>query len=143
MAVDQERGSGREAGLHGQGVAGIDLDQDKALPGRTVALGFGLDAVKEGLLELQDFLYAHANDEWLRGSCRGVGEDDIFKLVGAGGKDGGALVDLGGIEQVEDREVLHLENLVHAFEAESAFTIEKVGDMSLFESGLLGEAKAG
>ena len=36
----------------------------------------------------------------------GVGEQDIFVLVGTGGKDGSAPVDLGGIEQVEDAKVL-------------------------------------
>ena len=32
---------------------------------------------------------------------------------------------------------------VHAFEAQSALTIQEVGDMSLLKAGLLGETEAG
>ena len=35
------------------------------------------------------------------------------------------------------------EDFVHAFEAETAFLVEKIGDVGLFESGLLGQPKAG
>ena len=85
----------------------------------------------------------HADDEELGGCGGGIGEDDVFEFVVAGGKDGGAFVDLGGIEEVEDREVLDLENFVHAFDAESAFAVEEVGNVGLLESGLLGEAESG
>lgn len=39
--------------------------------------------------------------------------------------------------------MLYGENLVHAFDAEAAFFVEEVGDVGLFESGLLGEMKTG
>src|SRR5208282_5572300 len=54
-----------------------------------------------------------------------------------------ALVDLGRIEQVEDGEVLHGQNSVHTFEAEAALLVEKIGDVSLPEAGLLGEPESG
>ena len=57
-----------------------------------------------------------------------------------GGTTGGALVDLGGIEQVEDGEVLDVEDFVHAFDAEAALAVEEIGDVGLFESGLLGKS---
>jgi len=36
-----------------------------------------------------------------------------------------------------------VENLVHAFKAESALSVEEVGDVGLFESCLLSEAESG
>ena len=33
--------------------------------------------------------------------------------------------------------MLDLEDLVHTFQAESAFAVEEIGDVGLFESGLL------
>jgi len=143
MAVDQERGSGRKAGRHGLGVAGIELDEDEALPGRAVGFGVGFQPGEERLLELEDLFHVHADDEGLGGGGERIGEDNVFEFVAAGGKNGGALVDLGGIEEVEDGEVLDVEDLVHAFEGESALAVEEVGDVGLLESGLLGEAESG
>ena len=143
MAVDQERGSGNEAGRHGLGVAGVELDQDEALPGGAVAFGFRFQLMQEGFLELEDLLHVHADDERLGGGDGGVSEDYVFEIVGAGGKDGGALVDLGGIEEVEDGEVLDVKHVVHTFDAEAALVVKEIGDVSLFESRLLGEAESG
>src|SRR4029077_10788055 len=126
MAVDQERGSGEQAGRHSLGVAGIELDEDEALPVGTVAFGFRLQSVQEGFLELEDVLHMHAGDEGLGGGGGGICEDDVFEIVSAGGNHGGALVDFSGIEQVEDGEVLDLENLVHAIDAEAALAVEEV-----------------
>ena len=39
--------------------------------------------------------------------------------------------------------MLDLEDLVHALDAEAAFAVEEIGDVGLFESGLLGEAESG
>ena len=99
--------------------------------------------LQEGFLELEDFFDVHAGDERLGGGGGGVGEQDIFKFVGAGGQDGGALADFGGIEQVEHGKMLDGENFVHAFEAEAALAVEEIGDMGLLESGLLGEVESG
>src|SRR4051812_21956491 len=142
MAVDEERGSRGKAGRHGLGVAGVELDQDKAMPGRAVSFGFGFQLAQEGFLEFQDVFHLHADDEGLFGGDGGIGEDDILEVVGAGRKDGSALVDLGRIEEVEGGEVLDLENLVHAFNAEAALAVEEIGDVGLFETGLLGEAES-
>lgn len=142
MAVDQERGSGSEAGRHKRGLVGVELDQDESVPGRSVALGVGTELMKEGLLELEDLLHVHADDEGLGGGGSRIGEDDIFKFVAAGGKDGGTLVDFGGVEEVEDGQMLDLEDFVHAFDAEAALAVEEVGDMGLLESGLLGKTEA-
>src|ERR1017187_4482820 len=79
----------------------------------------------------------------LRGSGGGVGEEDIFKFVAAGRQNGGSLVYLGGIEQVEHGKMLHGEHFVHAFEAQAALPVQEVGDVGLLEFGLLGESKAG
>jgi len=39
--------------------------------------------------------------------------------------------------------VLDLKNFIHAFKAEAAFSIEEVGDVSLFESRLLRQTEPG
>lgn len=39
MAVEEQRGSGGEAGMHGRGFFGVELDDGEALPGRTIANG--------------------------------------------------------------------------------------------------------
>lgn len=142
MAVDKKRGAGDEAREHG-GVAGVELDEDEAVPGRTVPFELGLELAKKGLTELQDFKDPVGGDKGLGGSGGGIGEKDVFEVVGAGGQDGGALVDLGGVEEVEDREVLDGEDLVHALDAESALAIEEIRNMSLFKTCLLGQPETG
>ena len=143
MSVNQERCPGDKARGHTPGVAGIDLDEHESLPVGTICSEIGFELLKEGFLELQNLFHVHTGDKRLVGGGRGVGENDIFEFVGAGGKDGGALVDLGGIEQIEDREMLDGEHFVHTFKAETALAIEEVGDMGLLELGLLGKAEAG
>ena len=143
MAIDEERGSRLKAGLHGLGLTGIEADQDEALPCGTSILGIGADAVQEGLLKLEDVFHVHSGDERLVCGDDGAGENDVFEVVRAGRHNGSALVDFVRIEEVEDREVLDLEDFVHAFEAESTLAVEEVGDVGLFESGLLSEADPG
>ena len=143
MAVDQERGSGHESGIHAHGFFGVQLDEHKALPVRAVAFGFGFEFPQEGFLELVDIFHVHAGDEGLSGSVGGVGEQDILEFVAAGRQDGGTFIDFGGVEQIENGEVLDLQNFVHAFEAQSALLVEEVGDMGLLEASLLGQSKAG
>src|SRR5712672_2497123 len=108
----------------------------------TVALDVLAEASEKGTFELEDFLDVHVHDKWFVGNDFGISDDNTFEFVGAGCDDGGALVDLRGIEKVENRDVLDGEDLVHAFEAESALAIQEVGDVGLAESGLVREAEA-
>ena len=39
--------------------------------------------------------------------------------------------------------MLYIQDFVHAFQAQSAFAIQEVGDVSLFKTGLCGEMEAG
>ena len=142
MSINQDYGPGVETGKHRQGVLDIEPDEDETLPRRAVADRFSTQLAEKGLAELDHLEHVHGGDEGMSGSRR-RGQQDTFEFVGAGWEDGGPLADLGGIEQVEDREVLDGENFVHALEAETAFAIEKIGDMSLFESGLLCESESG
>ena len=142
MAVEEQGGSGQETGKHAGGVSGIELDEDKAGPVGTIAFGFGLELAEEGFLEFEEFEDAIGGDERANGRGR-FGQQDVLEIVRAGGDDGGTFVDLGGIEQVEDGKMLNGKDFVHALEAETALAIEKIGDVSLFESGLLGEAESG
>jgi len=143
MSVEQQGGAGGEAGRHGGGVPGIELDQDEAVPGGTVALGIGLELVEKGLLELEGPQNAVGGDQGTGGGSGGVGDEDVLELVGAGRQDGGTLVDGSGIEQIEDGKMLNRKDFVHTFEAEAALAVEEVGDMSLLESGLLRQMESG
>lgn len=143
MAVDQERGTQRKAGRHGLGIMDLELDEHESLPGGVIAFGISAELVKEGLLEFEKSLHVHAGDLRLGGGGGAVGQGDVFEIVLAGGKDGGALVDFGRIEEVEDGEVLDLEDFVHAVEAKTALAIQEIRDMGLFESGLLCETEPG
>src|SRR5579863_2016310 len=113
MAVDQEGGSWRKARDHGNGVLGIEPDQNKAMPSGAIALGFSLELAEEGLLELADFDHLRGSDERLGGGSGGIGEQDVFKFVAARWQYRSAFVDLGGIEQVEDRKMLNGKDFVH------------------------------
>ena len=64
-----------------------------------------------------------------------------FRIRRRSGTGWSTLVDFGGIEQVEDGAVLDLEDLVHALDAEAALAVEEIGDVGLFESGLLGQSQ--
>lgn len=143
MSVEQQGGAGGEAGRHGDGVAGIELDEDEAVPGGAVALGFRLELVEKGLLELEGAEDAVGGDQRTGGGGGGVGHKDVLELVGAGRQYGGTLVDGGGIEQVEDGKMLNRKDFIHAFEAKAALAVEEVGDMSLLESGLVCEMETG
>ena len=72
-----------------------------------------------------------------------VSKEDVLKLIVAGRENGSALVDLGGIEKVENGKVLDSEDAIHAFKTQAALAIEEVGDVSLLESGLLSETESG
>src|SRR5580700_1708532 len=143
MAVDEERGPWQQTGVHTHPLAGIGLNEDEALPPVAITLGFGLQLLQKSLLEFQDFLNVHAGDKGLGGGDVAVGEENVLELVIARGQDGSAFVDFGGVEQIEHRKMLDGEDAVHAFEAEAAFAIQEVGDMSLLESSLFSEAEAG
>jgi hypothetical protein len=143
MSIKQEHNARWEAWGHSNGVSGVQLDEDKAVPGATVGFRLRLEFAKETPLELEDVKDAVGGDQRTRRRGGGIGEQDVFKFVHAGRQDGGALIDLDGIEEVENREVLDREDLVHALNAESALAVEEVRDVGLLESGLLGEAKTG
>src|SRR6266852_4670241 len=49
---------------------------------------------------------------------------------------------LGGRDEIQHREMLHVQDLVHAFQAESALAVQEVGDVGLLEAGLLRQTQA-
>ena len=126
MAVDQEGGSWEQAWMHRQCFAGVEFHKHEALPTGAVAMGFRLDPVEKGLLELEDVFDMHAGNKGLGRRNRGIGEDDIFELVGAPRKDRSPFVDLCGIEEIKDGEVLNLKYFVHTFEAKASFPVQEV-----------------
>ena len=142
MAVDQQGGPWQEAGRHGGDIALLGPDQHETMPGGAVAFGFGLEASQESFLEFQHGEDLVGRDQRASGSSHRRREQDVFELVGAGRQDGGAFIDFGGIEEIEDGEVLDSEDLVHALEAQAALAIEEVGNMGLFKSSLLSQMES-
>ena len=142
MTVNEQRGPREQTWIHGHSFLGIDLDEHEAVPSGAIAFSFGAQVLQETLLELEDFLHVPAVNQGLSGGGGGVGEQNVLEFVGAGRQDGSAFADFGGIEQIEDGEMLHGEDLVHAFEAETALLIEKIGDVGLLKPGLLGQPEA-
>jgi hypothetical protein len=143
MAVDQQGGSWQQAGRHGGDIALLRPDQHEPMPGGAVAFGFGLEPSQESFFEFEHGKDLVGRDQRASGGSRGRREQHVFELVATGRQDGGAFVDFGWIEQIEDGEVLDSEDLVHALEAEAAFAIEEVGNMRLFKSSLLGQMESG
>jgi hypothetical protein len=143
VAVEQEGCAGKQTGVHAHAFARIDLDDHETFPVPPIPLRFRFELLQETLLEFQNLFYIHVGKQGMSCGNGCVGEKDILEFVVTGGNDGGALVDLRGIEQVEYGEALDGEDPVHAFEAESALAIQEVRNVCLFESGLLGEAEAG
>ncbi len=143
MAIDEQGGAGQKAGVHAHAFAGVGFDEDEALPAGTVAFDFRLELLQKTLFEFQDLLDMHAGKEGMGGGDGAVGDEDVLKFVIAGRQDGSALIDFGGVEEIEDGEMLDGEDPIHAFEAEAALAVQEVGDVSLLESGLLGQAKSG
>ncbi len=143
MAVDKQRGCGIQPGRHRQSVAGIESDENEAMPDGTVAFDLGFKPAQEASGKFQNAEDTVGGDQ---GTSRSRGwrcEQDILEVVAAGRQDRSAPIDVGGIEQVEDGKMLHGEDLIHALDAEAAFAVEEVGDVGLLESGLLREMEAG
>jgi len=84
----------------------------------------------------------HVHDKWFVGNDLKIGDHNAFEFICAGLDDGGAFVDLGGVEQVKNGDMLDGQDFIHAFEAESALAIEEVRDMGLAESGLVRQVEA-
>ena len=143
MAVDQQGGSWQEAGRHGWDIALLRPDQHETMPGGAIAFGFRLEPSQESFFEFEHGEDLVGRDQGACGGSRGRREQHVFELVATGRQDGGAFVDFGRIEKIEDGEVLDGEDLVHALEAEAAFAIEEVGNMRLFKSSLLGQMESG
>src|SRR5262249_51174638 len=113
------------------------------LPLIAVAVDFRAHLAQEALLKFVDLLDMHAHDEWFGGGDLAVDHEDIVELIVARGSDRRALVDFGGVEQIENRKVLHIQDLVHALEAEAALAVKEIGNVGLLESGQLGQVKPG
>jgi hypothetical protein len=143
MAVDEQCGAGQEAGVHAHAFAGVGFDGHESLPTGAVAFDFRLELPQKALFEFQDLLHMHADQEGMGGGDATIGDEDVLKLIIAGRQDGSALVDLGGVEEIEDGKMLDGQDTIHAFEAEAALAVEEVGDVSLLEAGLLRQAEPG
>jgi hypothetical protein len=112
------------------------------VPGGTANVRFTLHLAKERFLEFKNGENLERGDDRVSSSDGRGYEDNVVELVVAGRKDGSAAVYLRGIEEIENGELLGRKDFVHAFQTEATFSIEKVGEVGLPESDLLGQANA-
>ncbi len=143
VAIDEKHGTGQKTGIHAHTFAAIGFNEHEPFPASTVAFDFGLELLEKTFLEFQDLLDMHAGEEGMAGGDGAIDDDDVLKFIIAGREDGSALVDFRGVEQIEHREMLDGQDTIHAFKAETALAVQKIGDVSLLEAGLLGQAKSG
>src|ERR1700690_2025379 len=141
MPVDQHRRPRLQARVHAHGLA-ASLDRHEALPVAALAMHLRSQLTQKAAFEFMDLAHVHAHDERLRRGNGAVHYKNIVEFVVAWRGNTGPLVDLSGVEQVEDGKTLHVKHPVHALEAEAAFAVQEVGDVPLPEAGLLGQLHA-
>lgn len=102
MAVDEKRGAGQQTGVHAHAFAGISFNYHKAFPLVPIAFNFRFQLLEKCFLKFEDFPDVHTGDQGLSGGDGSVGDQNILEFVIAGWEDGGALVDFGGVEEIEN-----------------------------------------
>ncbi len=135
VAIEEEGGAGGGARGHGGGVVCVHLDEHEAAPFGAGGVAIGAEAFEEGFFEFEEVANVVLGDAGAGGGDGGVDEEDVVELAVGGGEDGGAFVDFGGVEEVEDGEFEDGEDAVEAFEGEGAFFVEEVGDVGLLKAG--------
>jgi hypothetical protein len=143
VTVQKHSGSRQKARVHAHALVGVDPNHNKAFPGFPVTLGLGPKAAQEGAAEFQQFFNAHAHDERLSSGDFGIHQKDVIELAVSGRGNTSPLVDFFRTEKIEDGEALHLQDPVHALQTETAFAVEEVGDVGLFEAGFFRQTKTG
>jgi hypothetical protein len=140
MAIEDGDGSRGDDGIHRGGLLGVGADGEEALPVSVGGGGAGTVVVEARGGDLDGFDDGCGRDAGLVHG--GGGGDDRNDLGGVAGGDGSGGGEVEG-KNLLDVEVLCGEDTVEAFEREGALAVEEVRDMSLLETGLLGETAAG
>lgn len=123
MAIDQNNGTRLESGLHTGTRISIDANKDEALPFLTIAFRLRTQAPQKRFFEFQNVFNGLVREQRLL-SCDGrIDKDDILKFVVTRGQNAGTLVDLCGIEEIEDREALNGQYFIHTLETQAAFAV--------------------
>jgi len=143
MTIYEHGCAGQKARIHAHAIAGFDLDGYKAFPVTAFAVHIGTQLAKETTLELVDFKHIHAHDKRLSGGYAALNHEYVFELIFAGRWNAGSLIDLRRIEQIQYGQVLHAQHPVHSFQAETAFPVQEIRNVSLPEASLGGEFQSG
>ena len=93
MAINENRGTRQQARIHAHPFAGVDLDGHETLPLVAVALERGAQFAQKILLELDDFLDIHADQQRFGSSDAGFDHKNVLELIVPGGRNAGALID--------------------------------------------------
>jgi len=140
VAVEDGDGSGGEEGVHGGGLLGVGADGEEALPVGVAGGGAGAVVVQAGGGDLDGFDDGGRGDAGLvHGGGGGDDGDDFYWVAGLCRSCRGYVER----ENLVHGEVLGAKDAVEAFEGESSFAVEEVGDVGLLEASLLGETGSG
>src|SRR5256885_16348585 len=112
MTIYENRGARQQAWIHAHPFAGINLDGHETLPLVAAALGRGSQLAKEILLELDDFLDIHADQQRFSGGDAAFNHKNVLELVVARRRYAGALIDFLRIKPVPNRGTLGVQILV-------------------------------
>src|SRR3989442_2471907 len=87
MTIYENRGARQQARIHAHPFAGINLDGHETLPLVAAALGRGSQLAKEILLELDDFLDIHADQQRFSGGDAAFNHKNVLELIVPGGEE--------------------------------------------------------
>jgi len=102
MTVNQNGRPWEKAGVHAHSVVGRDSDGYKTFPSASLTVQLRSQLAKEASLEFLDLLHVHAHYQRLGGGDGAFDHKNVFESILARWGDAGALVDFGGVEQIED-----------------------------------------
>ena len=131
VAIEHGDGAGGDEGVHGGGLLRVGANGEEALPMGVSGGGAGAVVMQARGGDLDGFDDGGGGDARLvHGGGGGDDRNDLGGVAGVGW-DGG----LCGVEvyrqNLIDGEILRGQDAVEAFEGESAFAIEEIGDMGL------------
>ena len=126
VAVEQQDRAGHGAGIHAHSFLCIHLDDHKASPVIAAAFHPWLQALQETLPECQYLLDMHAHNHRFRGCALRVDDHHVVEFIVAWREDRGALVDFGGIDKIQHREMLHVQNFIHTFRLSPRLQLRKL-----------------
>src|SRR6266446_3441813 len=111
MAINENSGTRQQARIHAHPFAGVDLDGHETLPLVAVALERGAQFAQKILLELDDFLDIHADQQRFGSSDAGFDHKEVLKVTLPGSSNAREIIDFKSITQIQVWKTCDVQNL--------------------------------